>query len=141
MRLSRVRTIPVVLSLVTVAFAIAACATAPIDDSYSGLTQEQKPTQAEQTTGATLPAPSSSTAPSDAGTTPTATDAATTTKDASPPVDSGAPTPVDSGSTPTAVDCDPADPTYYLKFLTSAPSTCPCGVGQCCYFGLGCVAQ
>ncbi len=136
-----------VLSSITVssliALSIVACATAPVDDGFSSMTQEQNPTQPaeEESPSAKLPPSSqSSDTPTDAG------------SDAKPPKDSGAPpadastsTPPDSGSPPpptTGGDCDVNDPTYFIKFaLESNPTLCPCSASQCCYMGLGCVTK
>jgi hypothetical protein len=135
-----------VLSSITVmsltALSIVACATAPVDDDFSGLTQEQNPTQPEEPPpSAKLPPSSQSTDPAaDAGTDAKAPpkDAGAPPKDAStPPPDSSTPPPPPPGG-----DCDPNDPTYFLKFaMESNPTLCPCSASQCCYMGLGCVTK
>ena len=119
-----------VMSFTALSIVIGACATAPVDDGFGELTQEQKPTEPqEETPSAKLPPPTQSTndTPADAGTDAAPKDASTPPKDASPP-----PT--------TNEDCDLTNPLYYIKFITSSdPSPCPCGASQCCYMGLGCV--
>ena len=124
------------------ALSIVACATAPVDDGFSGLTQEQNPTQPEEQSSAKLPPATQNTdddEPVDAGTEPK-----TPAKDASAPKDASTP-PADSGSNPpptTGGDCDPNDPIYFLKFAMEAtPTLCPCSASQCCYMGLGCVTK
>lgn len=125
------------------ALSIVACATAPVDDDFSGLTQEQNPAQPEeQPPSAKLPPATQNTdePAADAGseTKPPAKDAGAPPKDASPPQ-------TDSGSNPpptTGGDCDPNDPTYFLKFaMESNPTLCPCSASQCCYMSLGCVTK
>ena len=124
------------------ALSIVACATAPVDDDFGGLTQEQNPTQTEeQPPSAKLPpATQSSDEPADAGTETTnpPKDAGAPPKDASaPPTDSSSPPPPTTGG-----DCDANDPTYFLKFaMESNPTLCPCSASQCCYMGVGCVAK
>ena len=122
-------------SLTALSVAIGACATAPVDDDLSGLTQEQNPTDATDEGSASSKLPPSSNPskdePKDAGTTQPK-DSGTTQ-----PKDSGT-TPVDSGPPPTSADCDPNDPTYAFKLLTASnPSPCPCSASECCYLA-GC---
>jgi hypothetical protein len=126
-----------VLSLTGLTAVIGACATAPVDDGFFGVRQDQKPAEPEEKSSAKIPPPSNPSTPVDAG-----TDAATT-KDSgtTTPKDSGTTTPADSGPPP-SVDCDPNDMTYYFEFIApGSPSACPCGAGQCCYLSLGCVAK
>ena len=129
-----------VMSLTTLS--IVACATAPVDEGFGGLVQEQNPAQPEeQPPSAKLPPSTQSTdEPADAGTdtTTTSKDAGAPPKDAStPPTDSGAPPPPTTGG-----DCDPNDPTYFIKFaMESNPTLCPCSASQCCYMGIACVTK
>ena len=121
-------------SLTALSVAIGACATAPVDDDLSGLTQEQNPTDAtdEESASSKLPPssnPSKDETPKDAGTTQPK-DAGTT------PKDSGT-TPKDSGPPPTSTDCDPNDPIYAIKLLTASnPTPCPCSASECCYLAV-----
>lgn len=131
-----------VLSLTALSIVIGACATAPVDDGFEGLTQEQNPAQPpEEQTSAKLPAPTQNTGdPEDAGTetkTPPK-DAGAPPKDAStPPADASTPPPATTGG-----DCDPNDMTYYFKLLLeSNPTPCPCSASQCCYMGMACVTK
>jgi len=136
-----------VLSSITVmsltALGIVACATAPMDDDFGDLTQEQNPTQPEeQPPSAKLPASSQSNDAKDAG-----TDAATTpAKDAgTPPKDASTPPPADSGTPPppgTGGDCDTSNPLYVFLFaMEENPTTCPCSTSQCCYLGMACLPK
>ncbi len=129
-----------VMSLTALSIVIGACATAPADDSYGDLVQEQKPTAPEeQPPSAKLPPKTQSTdEPADAG-----TDAPP--KQAAAPKDAGAP-PQDASPPPppptTGGDCDANDPMYYFKFLMNPnPGSCPCSASECCYLTLGCVAK
>jgi len=122
-------------SLTALSVAIGACATAPVDDDLSGLTQEQNPTDAtdEASPSSKLP-PSSNPSkdePKDAGTTQPKDSGTTQPKDAGT-------TPVDSGPPPTSDACDANDPTYALKLLfASNPTPCPCSSStECCYLAV-----
>ena len=130
----------VVLSLTALTAVAIGCATAPVDEDLSGLTQDQTPAEPEESASAKLPP---ATNPSKELTTPTdaGADAKTAAKDSgSTPTDSGS-TPVDSGGA-TGGDCDPNDPTYYIKFVTASnPGMCPCSASECCYLSIGCVAK
>lgn len=122
-------------SLTALSVAVGACATAPVDDDLSGLTQEQNPTDAtdEESPSSKLP-PSSNPSKDD-----TAKDAGTTQpKDSgtTQPKDSGT-TPVDSGTSTGGGDCDPNDPIYALKLLTASnPTPCPCSASECCFLAV-----
>jgi hypothetical protein len=128
------------MSLTALAIAIGACATAPVDDDLSGLTQDQSPaTPEEENSGAKLPPssqPKDDTPVTDAG-----TDAKAPAKDASPPAQDASTPPTDSGST-TGGDCDMNNPLYMIKFAaTSNPTPCPCSASECCFMTLGCIAK
>jgi hypothetical protein len=130
----------IVMSLTALTAAIGACATAPVDEDFSGLTQDQTPAQPEENASAKLPPATNpmkdQPAPNDAG-----TDAKTVAKDASPPPADSSTPPADSGGG-TGTDCDPNDMSYYFKFITEAsPAACPCSASQCCYLALGCVTK
>ena len=125
------------------ALGIVACATAPMDDDFGDLTQEQNPAQPDdQPPSAKLPPPSQSSGATDAGTdatnNPPPNDASAPPKDAStPPPDSGSPPPPSTGG-----DCDPNDPLYIIKFIAEAnPSMCPCSASHCCYMGMACLPK
>jgi len=129
-----------VLSFTALTFAIAACATAPVDDPLEGLTQEQNPAAPEEEqTSAKLPPPTQSTdEPADAGPT-----VAPPTKDAgTPPKDASTPTP-DASTPPTTSDeCDPNDPLVFIKLMMeSNPQPCPCAASHCCYMGVACLPK
>ena len=118
-------------SLTALSVAIGACATAPVDDDLSGLTQEQNPaTPAEEESASSKLPPSSNPSqdetPKDAGTTPPKDSGTTPPKDAStPPVDSGTPATVD--------ECDLS---YILK-IGDATGLCPCSASECCLTAFG----
>ncbi|MDF2694145.1 MAG: hypothetical protein K0S65_2528 [Labilithrix sp.] len=128
-----------VMSLTALAIAIGACATAPVDDDLSGLTQEQSPAEpTDDDTSAKLP-PSS--APDNDPVTDAGTDAKAPPKDASAPKDASTP-PADSGNPTSGGDCDPSDPTYLIKFIAAPnPTPCPCSASECCYQSLVCLPK